>query len=99
MSGSQQQAKLAVGCPLDRRVRPRLGRSMRAQPEQPPFRSEESFWRRLRSGTSVDWLWRGAAATMELIMSSASDYGEHYWCVTGDGGSVFVYADRIEITA
>jgi hypothetical protein len=36
---------------------------------------------------------------MELIMSSANDYGEHYWCITGDGGSVFVYADRIEITA
>jgi hypothetical protein len=36
---------------------------------------------------------------MELIMSSANDYGEHYWCVTGDGESVFVYADRIEVTA
>jgi hypothetical protein len=36
---------------------------------------------------------------MELIMSSASDYGEHYWCVIGDGESVFIYADRIEITA
>jgi hypothetical protein len=36
---------------------------------------------------------------MELIMSSANDYGEHYWCVVGDSGSVFVYADRIEITA
>ena len=41
----------------------------------------------------------GAAAAMELIMSSANDYGAHYWCVVGDGGSVFVYADRIEITA
>ena len=31
-------------------------------------------------------------------MSSANDYGTHYWCVTGDGEPVFVYADRIEIT-
>jgi hypothetical protein len=32
-------------------------------------------------------------------MSSASDYGAHYWCVTGDGEPVFVYADRVEITS
>jgi len=31
-------------------------------------------------------------------MSSANDYGIHYWCVTGDGEPVFVYADRLEIT-
>src|SRR6476620_71933 len=76
-----------------------LSRSTRAPPEQPSARSAEWFWRRLRSGTSGEWFLRGAAAAMELIMSSANDYGEHYWCVTGDGGSVFVYADRIEITA
>lgn len=31
-------------------------------------------------------------------MSSANDYGIHYWCVTGDGEPVFVYADRLEVT-
>ena len=31
-------------------------------------------------------------------MSSANDYGAHYWCVTGDGEPVFVYADRVEVT-
>jgi hypothetical protein len=31
-------------------------------------------------------------------MSSANEYGDHYWCVTGDGKPVFVYADRLEIT-
>lgn len=31
-------------------------------------------------------------------MSSANDYGTHYWCVTGDGAPVFVYADRLEVT-
>jgi hypothetical protein len=36
---------------------------------------------------------------MEVIMSSANDYGAHYWCVTGDEEPVFVFADRIEITA
>jgi hypothetical protein len=35
---------------------------------------------------------------MESNMSSANDYGTHYWCVTGDGEPVFVYADRLEIT-
>jgi len=32
-------------------------------------------------------------------MSTANEYGVHYWCVTGDGESVFVYADRMEVTA
>ena len=33
-------------------------------------------------------------------MSSANDYGAHYWCVVSDAGeSVFVYADRVEISA
>lgn len=32
-------------------------------------------------------------------MSSANDYGIHYWCVIGDGQPVFVYADRLEITS
>lgn len=51
------------------------------------------------SGTFVrDWPGR-VVLQMELTMSSANDYGEHYWCVSGDTGSVFVYADRIEITA
>ncbi|HXD07125.1 MAG TPA: hypothetical protein VN680_13805 [Burkholderiaceae bacterium] len=31
-------------------------------------------------------------------MSSANDYGAHYWCVAGDGDPVFIYADRVEIT-
>ncbi|NMG31883.1 hypothetical protein [Aromatoleum evansii] len=31
-------------------------------------------------------------------MSSANDYGIHYWCVKGDGDAVYVYADRLEIT-
>jgi hypothetical protein len=32
-------------------------------------------------------------------MSMANDYGTHYWCVTRDTDSVFLYADRIEVTA
>ncbi|NMF97774.1 hypothetical protein GPA27_10285 [Aromatoleum toluolicum] len=32
-------------------------------------------------------------------MSSANDYGTHYWCVTGHAEPVFVYADRLEITS
>jgi hypothetical protein len=32
-------------------------------------------------------------------MSSASDYGAHYWCVTGEGEPVRLYADRLEVTA
>lgn len=32
-------------------------------------------------------------------MSSANDYGTHYWCVTGAGEPVFVYADRLEVTS
>ena len=32
-------------------------------------------------------------------MSAANDYGAHYWCVTSDGEPVFVFADRLEITA
>ena len=32
-------------------------------------------------------------------MSSANEYGAHYWCVTGDGEPVLLYADRIEVTA
>ena len=51
------------------------------------------------AGTWVEWPVRGTAVAMELIMSSANDYGAHYWCVVGDGGPVFVYADRIEIAA
>ena len=31
-------------------------------------------------------------------MSTANEYGAHYWCVTGDGESVRLYADRIEVT-
>ena len=31
-------------------------------------------------------------------MSSANEYGTHYWCVTGDGGPILLYADRIEVT-
>ena len=31
-------------------------------------------------------------------MSTANEYGAHYWCVTGDGESVRVYADRMEVT-
>jgi hypothetical protein len=30
-------------------------------------------------------------------MSSASDYGAHYWCVTSEGAPVFLYADRIDV--
>ena len=32
-------------------------------------------------------------------MSSPNDYGTHYWCVTGDGEPVLLYADRLEVTA
>lgn len=32
-------------------------------------------------------------------MRSANDDGAHYWCVTGDGEPVFVYADRLDITS
>jgi hypothetical protein len=32
-------------------------------------------------------------------MSSANEYGAHYWCITCDGAPVFLYADRLEITA
>lgn len=32
-------------------------------------------------------------------MSTANEYGIHYWCVTCEGEPVFVYADRIEVTA
>ncbi|WP_298827053.1 hypothetical protein [uncultured Piscinibacter sp.] len=32
-------------------------------------------------------------------MSTASDYGTHYWCATGDSDSVRVYADRMEVTS
>jgi len=32
-------------------------------------------------------------------MSTANDYGTHCWCVTSDGDPVFVYADKIEVTA
>lgn len=32
-------------------------------------------------------------------MSSANEYGAHYWCVTGDGDPIFLYADRFEVTA
>lgn len=32
-------------------------------------------------------------------MSSPNDYGAHYWCVTSDSEPIFVYADRLEITA
>jgi hypothetical protein len=32
-------------------------------------------------------------------MSSANEYGAHYWCVTCDGEPFFLYADRIEVTA
>lgn len=32
-------------------------------------------------------------------MSSANEYGVHYWCVTGDSQPVHLYADRIEVTA
>ena len=31
-------------------------------------------------------------------MSSANEYGVHYWCVTGDSEPVFLYADRMEVT-
>ena len=31
-------------------------------------------------------------------MSSPSDYGVHYWCVTSDGEPLRLYADRLEIT-
>lgn len=31
-------------------------------------------------------------------MSSPSDYGTHYWCVTGDGEPIRLYADRLEVT-
>lgn len=31
-------------------------------------------------------------------MSTANEYGSHYWCITGDGAPVFVYADRLEVT-
>lgn len=31
-------------------------------------------------------------------MSSPNEYGAHYWCITGDGAPVFLYADRIEVT-
>lgn len=32
-------------------------------------------------------------------MSAANEYGTHYWCVTSDGDQVFVYADRMEVSA
>jgi hypothetical protein len=32
-------------------------------------------------------------------MSSANEYGAHYWCVTGEDAPVFLYADRIEVLA
>lgn len=32
-------------------------------------------------------------------MSTANDYGTHYWCVTGGPEPVFIYADRMEVTA
>ncbi len=31
-------------------------------------------------------------------MSTANEYGEHYWCITCDGDEVFVYADEMEVT-
>jgi hypothetical protein len=31
-------------------------------------------------------------------MSTPSDYGAHYWCVTADGEPVRLYADRMEVT-
>jgi hypothetical protein len=31
-------------------------------------------------------------------MSTANEYGTHYWCITGDGAPVFVYGDRLEVT-
>jgi hypothetical protein len=31
-------------------------------------------------------------------MSTANEYGDHYWCITCDGDQVFVYADRMEVT-
>ena len=34
-------------------------------------------------GTGVKCPWR-PDAVMESMMSSANDYGAHYWCVTGD---------------
>ncbi len=32
-------------------------------------------------------------------MSTANEYGTHYWCITGSGDPVFVYADRMEVAA
>jgi len=32
-------------------------------------------------------------------MSFPNEYGAHYWCVTGNGEPVRLYADRMEITA
>ena len=32
-------------------------------------------------------------------MSTANEYGDHYWCITCDGDQVIVYADRMEVTA
>ena len=32
-------------------------------------------------------------------MSAPSDYGAHYWCVTGEGEPVRLYADRLEVTS
>lgn len=32
-------------------------------------------------------------------MSTANDYGNHYWCIKVDGATTFVYADRMEVTS
>ena len=31
-------------------------------------------------------------------MSASDQYGTHYWCVTGDGEPLYLYADRMEVT-
>lgn len=32
-------------------------------------------------------------------MSTANEYGTHYWCIRGEQEPIFLYADRMEITA
>src|ERR1043165_2967677 len=55
-----------------------LGPSRWTEPEKPSFGSAKLLSRYPCSSTCVDWLWQRTAAAMELIMSSANDYGEHY---------------------
>ena len=30
-------------------------------------------------------------------MSSPGDYGSKYWCITGEGEPLFLFADRLEV--